>query len=237
MASSILIGEAVEQVQELYSKGTKSKDSRLSSRYVYSTLIKNRATVLKQQINKGQQVSPWSYQELQCVELESVKTPNTDIVLLRTKFKLPTPILGLDDKMMDSVTTVDGNTIFDKTTYKSSKYSAGKKFTSTKPSFHLFNQFGYINFKSKLKGITIYGLFNDPIEAAKFPSLCNDCTECECKDFMEYSFAIDGDTLNTVAKMAANELIILFSQMREDRSNNSLDDNESENQMIHKPQE
>ena len=172
-----------------------------------------------------------------CVELESVKLPKTDIEILRTKFKLPTPILGMEDKVMDSFTTIDGRTIFDKTTYKTSKYSIGKKYTSTKPSFYLLDQRGYINFKSKLKGVNINGLFYDPIEAARFPSLCRDCSECDCKDYMDYEFPVDGDILNTIVKMAVNELIVFFSQMKEDRSNNALDDNESRGQMIHQPQE
>lgn len=234
---NILNREAIEQVQSLYSKGVKSKDSRLSSAYIYSVLIKNRATILKQQINKGQEVSQWSYQQLRAIELEETQRQNSGIVLLRTKYKLPTPILGIGDKTIDSITDIDGGLIFDKTTYKGFKYDSGKKYTSNKPSFYLLEQRAYINYKSKLKGVTAYGLFYNPIEAAIFPSLDSDCEECACKDYSEFEFPLDGDTLNTVVKMTVNELVVMFMQMKEDRNNDAMDNNESGNQMIHQPQE
>lgn len=234
---NITVGEAISGVQELYSKGTKSRDARLSSRYIYSLLLKNRATVLKQQINKGQSINQWSYQPIRCIELESVKSEFTDSVLLRTVNKIPTPILGLSNSTICNVTTIDGNIKFGLTTFETLKYNIGKKYTSTKPNIYIQDQRIYVNYLTKLKGITIgRGLFYDPIEAARFPSLCSNCDECDCKDAQEFAFPLDGDTLNSVLKLTTNDLI-LFMQSKEDKFNNASDDNDLANQMIHQPQQ
>jgi len=234
---NLTIREAINGVQEMYSKGAKSRNSRMSSRYIYSLLTKNRATVLKQQINKKQEINEWSYQSIECIQLESVKNTISNKILLRTVDTIPTPITGLNSKSITDITTIDGNIKFDLTSFSSLKYSSGKKYTATKPSAYIQDQRIYINFYSKLKGISLRGLFYDPIEAINFPSLCNDCEECKCKDVMDYIFPLDGDTLNTVNKLCMNDLMI-FLQMKEDKNNNSDDDISIGNQMIHRqPQE
>lgn len=233
---NITIGAAINSVQELYSKGVKSRDSRLSARYIYSLLLKNRATVLKQQINKGQSISQWTYQPIRCMQLESITTNFTDGKLLRTVSKVPTPIVGLNSSTLNNVTSIDGTVRFDITTFENLKYSVGKKYTANKPSIYIQDQRIYVNYTTKLKGISIRGLFYDPIEVINYPSLCSDCTDCNCKDVQQFSFPLDGDTLNSVIRLSTNDLI-LFMQSKEDKFNNASDDSELGNQMIHQPQQ
>lgn len=234
--SNILIREAIEQVQTLYSKGVKSKNSRLSSRYIYSHLLNARGTVLKQQINKKQSINHWAYQSLNCIALESVSIPNSEKILLRTVEKIPTIITGLNGIIPGNVTSIDGSVIFDISSFEGQRYDKGKKYTAKKSNFYIKNQYGYINYNSKLKGISLYSLFNDPIEAYLFPS-CGDCDDCKCKDVLDIEFPIDRDTLETVVKIASNELVSMFFQMKEDRNNNAMDDNVARNNMIHTPNE
>ena len=233
---NITVGDAINGVQQIYSKGAKSTASRLSSRYIYSLLLKNRATIVKQQINKKQSISQWTYQSINCIELESVKQLYTDIILLKSVNKIPTPILGLNSESINQVSSIDRNIKFDMIDSSVLKYASGKKFTSNKPSFYIDSQYIYINFYSKLKGISIRGLFYDPIEVALFPSLCSDCSDCNCKDVTDFPFPIDGDTLNTVNKLCLNDIMI-FLQMKQDKTDNSSDDTGIGSQMIHKPQE
>ena len=232
---NITIREAINAVQELYSKGIKSKDSRLSSRYIYSLLIKNRATILKQQINKNQSVSQWSYQSLNCIELESVRVNTIADAILRTVYKIPTPILGLGSSAITDITSIDGSLVFDPTSYKNVKYAKGKKYTSEKAGVYLLEQKLYITKKTKLEGFSLRGIFYDPIEAARFPSLCSDCVDCDCKDMMDYSFPVDGNTLDAVLQLCNND-VMLFMQNKEDKFNNANDDINLGNQMIHQPQ-
>lgn len=233
---NISIGKAINAVQELYSKGIKSKDSRLSSRYIYSLLIKNRAVMFRQQINKNQSISDWSYQSLNCVELESIKTNFQNDSALRSKYKIPTPITGLGSSTIIDITSIDGNISFDSTMFKSLKYAKGKKYTSEKASVYMLDQKIYVNKKSKLHGLSMRGLFYDPIEAARFPSLCSDCVDCDCVDMMDYVFPVDGNSLATILQMCNND-IMLFIQNKEDKLNNANDDINLGNQMIHQPQQ
>ena len=63
----LLIGEAIQRIQPLYSKRVQSKDSRLTSRHIYSALVTGRANLIRQQSNKNQLVNKWIYQILPCV--------------------------------------------------------------------------------------------------------------------------------------------------------------------------
>ncbi len=63
------IGEAIQRVQSMYSKGVQSRSSRLSARHIYSALITARSILIKQQSNKNQKANQWTYQVLPCVEL------------------------------------------------------------------------------------------------------------------------------------------------------------------------
>lgn len=231
---------AIQRVQSIYSKGIQSKDTRLSNRHAYSMLLTGRGTILKQQANKGQKINEWTMQVLPCVELieapihECPCVPTNGITILKTKYKLPSPISGLDRSLITSVSNLDGREKLDPTTYEEVKYLGGNKFTPTKPRYYIRNQFGYIVNRGKLRGVTINGLFGDPLSVYRFPSLC--CTDCNCTDLLDYEFPADEDTLKGILQLVNNELI-LFTQMSEDKSNNSSDDTgQPRGKMIHQPE-
>lgn len=236
-----VIGESIQLVQSMYSKGVQSKDSRLTSRHIYSELLNARSTILQQQDTKGQKASKFIYQVLSCVELQkAVPTecpcvPTNGCLILRTKYQLPTPVTGLSDMLITSMTTMDGSEVINPTTFETVKYDAGKKYTSTQAGFYIRNQYAFITHKRELKGVTVNGLFEDPIQVKQFPSLCGVCAECECLDIMDYEFPVDRRTLRAIAQLATDRLIITFGQMKEDKTNNASDDIMMGNQMIHQP--
>ena len=67
------IGEIVQRVQSLYSKGVHSDDSRLSARHIYNKLLTVRARLISQEAKKKQKISQWNYQTISCIEL--IKVP------------------------------------------------------------------------------------------------------------------------------------------------------------------
>jgi len=82
----------------------------------------------------------------------------------------------------------------------------------------------YITSRSGLKVITITGLFDDPLAAENFPSMCGDCIDCnDCVSPLDKEFPIDNDMVDTLIDMCKEELIGQFSQMPEDLRNNSVD--------------
>jgi len=236
----ITVEEAIQSVQSLYNKGIRSKDTRLSYRHTYSALLTARTLVLKQQLNKRQKVNDECFQDLPCIELEKALVhecpcvPNDKLFVLRSKEELPTIVSNLDGLIIQYVSSLDGATRYDMTTFENVKYMSGNKFTGNKPKYYIKNNRIYIIHSTLLKGIAASILAEDPIQAALFPSVCGDCIECNCKDYTEFSFHTDRDTFSSVEKIAAEKLIIFFSQMREDINSNANDDSETVGKMIHR---
>lgn len=240
---SVLIGEAIQLVQSLYSKGVQSKDTRLSSRQIYSELTMARSTILRQQANKGQAISKWSIQTIPCVELikaaphECPCAPSTGKYILRTKYKIPVAISGLSDSLITSVTTLDGSIRIDETEFTSVKYNDGKKYTSSKAGYYIKNEYLYLVNVTLLTAVSIEGIFDDPLQAQMYPSKCGPCEDCECRAAQDYGFYIDRNALEAVSQIATNRLVILFGQMNQDRFNNANDDSGmGGGKMIHQPQ-
>lgn len=226
----MLVKELIQRVQSLYSKGVQSDDSRLSERHIYNKLLSVRSRLIFQKVNKRQKINQWTYQVLPCVKLvEAAKhecpcIPTGNCKILRTELPLPMPISSLDKHIIQSVTSLDGNIVFDESTFESEKYGAGNKYTSTKPNFYIRNGYLYITDRTGLEVITITGLFDDPVEAGNYASFCEDvCPECNCKSAMDMEFPIDSDLIEPLVEISIQELIVLFSQMREDQTNDARD--------------
>ena len=225
------VDEIIQRVQSLYSKGVQSDDSRLSDRHIYNKMITVRSKLISQQHNKKQKISQWNFQSLNCVELikaephECPCLPPAGCEILRTKYKIPRPLTGLNSHLIQSVTSVNGDVIFSEISWETKKYKSSNKYTAYKPDYYFRNGYLYITHKTGIKLISITGLFDDPLEAENFPSLCKEnCKECnDCESFLDKEFPIDNDLLDTLIDMCKQELIVEFSQMREDLSNNSSD--------------
>ena len=180
----LLIKEVIQRVQSLYSKGAQSDDSRLSQRHIYSKLISLRSKYISQQAKKRQKLNQWNFQTLPCVEVVKVPqslcpcTPVSGCDILRTKYPLPKPLSDLNNHLIQSVTSVDGNVIFSEIQWNEVKYKASSKYTSTKPDFFVNDGYlyiiGLVQKMRHLKTITITGLFEDPLVAENYPNIC-DC--------------------------------------------------------------
>ncbi len=231
----MLIKELIQRVQSLYSKGVQSDDSRLSARHIYSVIQSVRSTLLTQRADKRQPISQWNYQTLNCVELIKAKPyecpclPAIGCTILRTKEPLPKPLTGLiDGHLIQSVTSLEGSITYSPTTWEDKKYKKGAKYTSTKPDYYIRDNYLYITTKTGPKAITITGIFDDPLEVDSYPGLCDEVIDCaedciECKSPLDMNLPIDRDMVKTLVEMSANELLSLFSQGREDLTNNSRD--------------
>lgn len=221
------IGEIIQRVQSIYSKGVQSDDSRLTPRHIYNKIITVRSKLIQQKINKKQKISQWNYQDLQCVELvkalpyECPCLPSVGCEILRTKEKLPVPLTSLSKHMIQSVTSVDGTVTYSETTWNEKKYKSGNRYTSNKPDYYIRDGYLYITHPGGPKTISITGLFQDPLKAEKHPSLCNDIVDCESP--LDKELPISNDMIDTLIEMTFNELIILFNQNIEDLTNNSTD--------------
>ena len=237
----MVLGEIIQRVQSLYSRGLQSKDSGLTARHIYSAISTARSILLRQQYNKNQMTNQWSYQTLPCIELikapvhECPCIPSNGCMILRSKHKLPKPVSGIDKHLIQSITSLDGSIRFDETSFEIAKYmDKGNKYTNKRPDYYFRNEYIYVTVLKSLKVITLTGLFDDPVEAKQFPSYCpSDCVDCECADIMDMEYPIDGDLVRPLIQLANDELIIIMKQMTEDKKNNASDDTAMDTSMIH----
>lgn len=225
----MILKEIIQRIQVLYSKGVESDDSRLSSRHIYSKILTARAKLISQALNKKQRLSQWNYQSIPCIELIKVEAhdcpciPPMGCEILRTKYPLPNPIASISEDKIEWVRSIEKSVKIDRVSINALNSQKANKYTSKKIQYFIENGYLYISTPTKLKYISLRGIFEDPIEAASYASYCDECVECNCIDYLNFDLPIDHDTVDTIIEMAANELVVLFSKNIEDATNNSRD--------------
>lgn len=236
----MLVGEAIQSIQSLYSRGVQSQDSRLRRRHIWNKLLRVRYTLLEQKSNKNQPISQFAYQTLPCIELITAAAYECPCVvasgcsLLRSRYPIPKPVVALKGELIQSVSSLDGSLIIDDTSFATNKYSEGNKYTSKKPQYFIYNGYLFVTVLRVLKVIQMTFLAENPEEVWNFKSFCDEeCTDC-CMNPLERLFPLDQGTTDTAIAMASNELISVFTQMREDKFNNSSDDTVNSN-LVHNP--
>lgn len=236
----MVLKEIIQRIQSLYSKGVQSRDSRLSSRHIYNKLLTVRTRLLSEESNKKQKISNWNYQTLSCVELikvplhECICIPSNGCEILRSKYKIPKPLTGMNNHIISNVYSIDGSIKYSEVSVLEKKYSKGNKYTKFKPDYYIQN--GYLYITQSLRGpkiISVEGLFEDPVTARLFEQYCeNDCDECNnCVSPMDLDFPIDSDRIDIIVEFAVKELIQAFNTLgKEDITSNSVDDGKQERQ-------
>lgn len=226
------VKEIIQRVLNLYSKGTPSDDARLTERHVYNKLLTVRSRLITQELNRRRKVSNWNYQVLPCVELIEVPLhecpclPDVGCKILRTKHKLPKPLVNHSTHIISNVSSIDGSITYSETTFENKKYSRGYKYGKIKPDFYVRNGYIYITYRQGPRIITITGLFEDPVEVESFPSYCsehNNQPNVQCYSILDTEFPIEADMIDVMIELSIQELVNMFSQIPEDRSNNSAD--------------
>lgn len=223
------IKEVTERVQSLYSKGVQSDDSRLSARHIYSKLKAARSKVLSDKVNKKQKLNHWSYNTLPCINMIKVKAnqcpcevpPGCEI--LRSEHKIPRLISGHSGHVIDSITSLNLDQVFSLVEVQEIKNQKGNRYTSDKGNAFFYNGYLFLSSKKAPKVLSMTAPFEDLIDVYNFESTCEECKNCGCESFLDKEFSLDLDSLETVIKMAVEELIGIFSKNIEDQTNNTKD--------------
>jgi hypothetical protein len=226
----MLVGEIIQRVQSLYSKGASSQSSRLMNRHVYAKMLTVRALLIYNKINKRQFISKWNYTTLGCLELIPVDendcpcSPIPGCQILRTKYKLPKPVNSINGYIIDGVTSINGQIIFAEVTYKSKNWRASDKYTSKKPDYFIKDDYLYITSTRTLKAITVIALFADPTEAENHPTKCSEAEEESCPIYpMDIDFPIDDEMIDALVELTLQEIVVGFPLGNEDRRNEGQD--------------
>lgn len=233
----MILRNIIQRIQSEYSKGVQSSESRLTSRHIYNKFLTVRATLFYQKANKKQKISDWNYQTLNCVELIEIPAhqcpciPPIGCEVLRSRYKLPRPITGLNAHLIKAVTSITGELIYSEVSLKEKQYKKGNKYTNNKPDY--FIEDGYL-FITHLKGsarvLKVVLLPDDPTESIKFANYCDDCVDCvECESPLDMDFPIDGDMAEAMILISSEELVEKFNRFgREDITSDSRDDGTTE---------
>lgn len=225
------IGEIVQRIQSLYSKGVESDDARLMQRHIYNKLLTTRARLISEQAKKKQRISQWNYQVIPCIELVKVSAqecpclPPIGCDMMRSKYKLPKPLSGLSGSLIQTVTTLDRGQKLNEVSMNAVRSLAGNKYSSKSINYFIEQGYLYITTPSKIQFVRLVGLFEDPIAAKTFENYCKEnCTDCvDCIDYQEEEFPIDNDTIDVLIELTVQELIVLFGQSQQDNTNDSND--------------
>jgi hypothetical protein len=229
----------IQKVQSLYSKGVQSQSSRLSSRHIYNKLITSRSKLITNEFKKKQKISQWTYQTISCIELIEVPvnecpcTLQTGCMILRSKYPIPSIMTGMDKHLIQSVTGLEGRMVLTEISFEDKKYAKGNKYTSTSPDYFFrgagLSNYLYVTVTLRIPTVTFTALFDNPIDVYLFPSMCEDNTY-ECIDYLDFEFPMDNDQIDALVEMTATELIDRFIGVKQDISNNAIDDINNNNQ-------
>lgn len=225
------VGKVIDRVQSLYSKGVKSDDSRLSSRHIYSVIKSVRSQLFTEKINKNQSISPWNYDTIPCVEMISIQ-PNLcpcetppGCKILRSKYKIPAMLHSYSGPIIKSINSLDlSGKRYSLVAIQEVKNQAGNKYTSNIGNAFFYGDYLFLSAGKESKVLSITALFDDMFEVYNFLQSCEtDCNNCNCESFLDKDFRSDQDTLNRIIRISSEELIGLFNQNLEDKTNNTSD--------------
>jgi hypothetical protein len=225
------VREALDSIREIREPGIPSDDSFLSWRRLYAQLLRIRAELLFQKINKGQTIADQDYQTLPCIDMEAVPllecpcVPALGTYILRSKYPIPRFLTSVSGPVVKSVTAIDGETEYGGTTWEKKSFSAGRKYTSKSPDYYWKNDFLYLTASKTPEIIAIRGLFEDPLEVYNFPSACCSDNINDCISNLDRPFPIDRATFNAVIELVKKEqLEVKQAGNIPDTMNNSMSD-------------
>lgn len=222
------VGEIIQRIQSLYSKGVQSDSSRLTNRHIYNKFLTIRTKLLSEKAKKKQKISDWNYQAIPCIELIEVEEhecpciPIKGCKVKRSKYKIPKVMSDYNNNLIDYVMVINNQDRFDPTNRVEMLYVDGNKYTAGKKRYILENGYIYTYGKNLPSLIKMRALFEDPLEALSFSSYCDEEKPCPF-DIFEMEFPMDADQIDVMIELSVQEIIGIFSQGVEDLTNDNTD--------------
>lgn len=212
------INQHISNLRDLikeYGDDSKYTDSRL-----YEMLTAAKAKLLKQK----RKISNFSWQTY-CIGLEKVKAHDCDCIqagcdVLRSKFKIPTPLEGRYSTLFRVMTLGDiVIPIRSETQFEIDKFDDIKK---GKRNYWIRNQHLILRNDLNLKALVVRGIWDDLTEWAEV-DLCDDSgtTIGKCFDISNDDFGMDKDLAFDSYIMVVNKLFRLTLQLKSDINNDS----------------
>jgi hypothetical protein len=182
--------------------------------YVYNILRSNRARIIERDRRANAvEISQYLLQTIPCVELEKAPIhecpciPPLGCEVYRSVHKLPKPISGMGGDHITSVMTLDGNSGITKTTWEAARYQLANKYTAHLPRYYIRNNRLYLTINPlEVEVVAVTGLFEDPLAAYDFPSICDESENQECLNPLDEEFPAEERLLDAIVSSAISEM-------------------------------
>lgn len=203
------LGDVIQRVSALYSRGIERSNNKLSERHIYNKLVTSRSILLYRKINKKQKINDLNYQTLGCVEF------SIDGDLFKSNERIPTIINSLDNDVVKYVFSSDNEITYSYINVLEKRFRASNKYTSLNPYYILDNSYIYINKVGSENKVSIRALFENPLDVFQHPFYCSNSTS----NFLDFDFPVDNTLLDPLIQMCVEELIMLFQKPKENEEN------------------
>lgn len=197
--------EIIYNVKSILYGGLITDDAKISDRQIAFVIDGVRATLLRQQNDKGQSLSDNHLQHIKCIDLEEVDTSfdsmfPSDCKVYKTKVQIPKPI---ETRQKDLITTVGpsefGNIGYEIIPYNRLAYARSTKFK--RPIAVLFNQYIYVLDAPYTPQINVSGVFEQPNALSSF----SDCAGISCFDW-DSPYPLSSHLIDPLTKMCIEQL-------------------------------
>lgn len=211
---------------------TLSSDALINDR----TILREGKTVasllIKQQTDKRKLFqSPNLFTNIDCLEMIEVPLAEcceytSDIMIARSKVKLPTIGEGLFGLLVQTVASVDGLQRFNESTPMRYANILKLKLPVTKVFFWLYNNYLYVT-NSKTKSLRLSAYFEDEVPNSILFADC-DCSTSPipdpCISDLDKEFKCAPHLMETVKTMTHQKLLQVYFQLPNDKTDNDSDE-------------
>ncbi len=217
----MLVTELIHRVKFHPSHGLASISDKLEDPFIYSVCLSFRNKLLTEEAKKKQKISPWLYQTIPCIEMKKCSIsecsgclPVGDCLVYRSVNKLPKVLTDDKKPLIESITSMDGSTVINIIDWNAVQNIDESKWGNKKTFGYIDNEYLYVRSNGNItNGLRMKALFDDPIKAITFPSLCNNNPLINqndpCQSYYDMEFYSEDDRTTLIVEMA-NQYIYNF---------------------------
>lgn len=223
----MLIGEVISSIKEFLSRGISSDDVRWSDPFIYFQTLLVRARLLKNKKDKFQELSPFSYQTLECfplvwTTLYDCPCYDVDCKFLVSKYNIPDIVGYRNGLLIDTVRTLGGRKI-DRIDVGEITYLKDTRTKKNGLYWFIHNNKLVIVGSSKLKVVTVRAIFIDPLQLNDIPVCDEDGEETynPCYDPHTTDFPIEKEMIDDLEKMVIEKIKKMGEPSPQDNENNA----------------
>lgn len=218
--------ELIYTVKNILRGGQVVDDDTITDRQVAFLIDAARSTLLRQQYNKGQNLSDNNVQTVPCMSVEQIDTSlmpgfPSNCTTYKTVNPLPKPI---ESKGKDLITGISapilGGLTYEYIPYSRLPYATYTKFK--RPMVTIFNRYLYLFDAPYTLNIAVTGVFEEPNELSSY----NDCEGQPCFDW-DTEYPMSAHLVDPAVKMVVQNLSMTLRTLA-DRTNTGAHELESQ---------